>query len=116
MTEEKIELVYDDKCPVCRVYCRNVNLDNPAVRLELVDAREGGSLMDDITKQGLDIDEGMVLKAGGQLYYGSEAMHQIALRARKKGWTAWMNRLFFSTSSRANIFYPAGKVLRSLVL
>lgn len=113
---EKIELVYDDQCPVCRTYCTNVKLDDSSVKLELVDARKDSALMNDITARGLDIDEGMVLKVGDDLYYGSDAMHQIALRARKKGWSAWMNRLFFSTHGMAHIFYPAGKAVRNLIL
>lgn len=116
MADEEIELVYDDQCPVCRTYCKNVSLDDSSLRLLLVDARKNSATMDDITAYGLDIDEGMVLKTGGKLYYGSDAMHQIALRAKKHGWVGWVNRLFFGTRGMARIFYPAGKVARNLVL
>ncbi len=116
MTDEEIERVYDDQCPVCRTYCKNVNLDDSSLRLWLVDARKNSATMDDITAHGLDIDEGMVLKTGGKLYYGSDVMHQIALRAKKYGWVGWVNRLFFGARGMARIFYPAGKVARNLLL
>jgi predicted DCC family thiol-disulfide oxidoreductase YuxK len=111
---EKLELVYDGQCPVCRTYCENLKPDAEAFCL--IDARKGGALMEEITSRGLDIDQGMVLKAGDKLYYGSEAIHQISLRARKKGLMAWVNRWFFITSRRAAIFYPAGRAVRNALL
>lgn len=116
MTEEKIELVYDDQCPVCRSYCTNLSLDNLAARLELIDARKGGTLVNDITSRELDIDEGMVVKIGNDLFYGSDAIHQLALRAQNKGWTGWINRLFFQSPRLGRIFYALGKKLRNAVL
>lgn len=116
MAEEKIELVYDDQCPVCRSYCTNLSLDDPAMHLELIDARQGGALMDDITSRGIDIDEGMVVKIGNDLFYGSDAIHQLALRAQKAGWTGWVNRLFFQSQRLGKFFYGLGKKLRNAVL
>jgi len=112
---EKIELVYDDQCPVCRTYCQNIKVDD-GISLSLVDARKDGPLMEEITKKGLDIDQGMVLKTGDTLYYGSDAMRQISLRAQKKGWLALINRLFFTRQSHADIFYPLGRSLRNGLL
>ncbi|MGH8665763.1 MAG: hypothetical protein ACREUX_15990 [Burkholderiales bacterium] len=34
-------------------------------------------LMDEITAAGLDIDQGMVLKLRGQMYYGADAIHVL---------------------------------------
>ncbi|TAL26950.1 MAG: DUF4166 domain-containing protein [Alphaproteobacteria bacterium] len=115
-TEEKIEVVYDDRCPVCSAYCKAVKLDNPGESLDLIDARQDSALMRDITARGLDIDDGMVVRVGGQLYYGSDAMHQISLRARRKGWAGVMNRLFFKTQKSARLFYNPAKVGRNLLL
>lgn len=113
--KQKIELVYDDQCPVCRAYCKNIRFDDPSVDLVLIDARKGGALMNDISARGLDIDEGMIVKIGENLHCGSDAMRQIALRAQKNGWVAWTNRLFFS-GSRARIFYPPAKAIRNFML
>ena len=116
MTEKTIELVYDDKCPVCRIYCKSLILDDTGTQLALIDARKGGDLIDDITSRRLDIDEGMVLKISSHFYYGSEAMHQIAMLAQKKGWIGWINRLFFSSDRLARVFYPLGKAMRNIAL
>jgi hypothetical protein len=47
--------------------------------LRLVNAREPCVVIDEITQAGLDIDQGMVVKMGGRLYYGTEAIHILAL-------------------------------------
>ena len=113
---EDLWLVYDGECPVCRNYCRHVRLREAAGRLHLVDARQPGELMDEITRAGLDIDQGMVLKVRDQLYYGDAAMHMITLMSTRAGWFNRVSFLFFGTRLAARIFYPAGKAVRNLLL
>lgn len=47
-------------------------------------ARQPGPLMEEITRAGIDIDRGMVLKVRGQLYDGDAAMHAITLMSSGK--------------------------------
>jgi hypothetical protein len=54
-----------------------------------------------ITRLGLDIGEGMVLKADGQIFYGSAAMLELSRRLPARGWTGWLNHFFFSTPATA---------------
>jgi predicted DCC family thiol-disulfide oxidoreductase YuxK len=112
---DRIELVYDGQCPICTAYCCNLTA-RPDINLTLVDARRPGATMAAITAQGLDIDQGMVLKVGDQLLYGDAAI--MALNAYLQPNTAmgWLNRLFFDTPRRAQIFYALGKALRNGVL
>jgi len=112
----KLELVYDGQCPVCTTYCTALKLDEGAGDLTLIDARQGGALMAEVTARGLDIDEGMVLRAGNDLYYGAEAMHEIAKRSRRRGWTGLLNRSVFRTARASRDFYPAGKTFRNILL
>lgn len=113
---EDLWLVYDDECPVCRNYCRHIRLSEAAGRLQLVDARQPGALMDEITRAGLDIDQGMVLKVRGQLYYGDAAMHMITLMSTRAGWFNRLSFLFFGTRLAARVFYPIGKAFRNVLL
>ena len=62
MKREEILLVYDRECPACNTYCQVVNIRKDVGDLRIVDARENSEVMDEITSQGLDIDQGMVLK------------------------------------------------------
>lgn len=70
-------LIYDKQCPFCDRYARLVRIRASVGELRLVNAREPGAAMDEISAVGLDIDQGMVLKIGERLYYGAEAM-QVA--------------------------------------
>lgn len=54
-------------------------------KLRIIDARESSEVMDEITGMGLDIDQGMVLKLDGQIYYGSDAIHALSLIGTRSG-------------------------------
>lgn len=114
--DDDLWLVYDGECPVCRNYCRHIRLREAAGRLHLVDARQPGPLLDEITRAGLDIDQGMVLKVRGQLYYGADAMYLITLMSTRAGWFNRLSFLFFGTRVAANVFYPVGKAVRNMLL
>ena len=113
---DDVWLVYDGECPVCRTYCSSIRIREAAGRLHLVDARQPGALMDEITRAGIDIDRGMVLKVKGQLYYGDAAMHAITLMSTRNGWFNRLSFLLFGTRAGARIFYPAGKAFRTVLL
>lgn len=110
-TPEKIEVLYDDQCPVCRGYCTKVELKGDR-ELDLVDARKGGELLDEATKLGLDIDEGMIVKVDGKLHYGSEAMRAL-VKLKKAG---PFERFFFGGKRRAALAYGASKSVRNVLL
>ena len=109
-------LVYDGQCPVCTAYCRVVRLQDAGNALHLIDAREPGALMDEITLAGLDIDQGMVLKVDGTLYYGADAIRVLTLMSGRVGWFNRFNAMLFATPRRAGIAYGWGKALRNVVL
>ena len=76
-----ILLVYDKQCPACNYYCNIARINASVGNLVLVDARDGGPVMEKITAAGLDIDQGMVLIVGDEMYYGSDAIHTLSLMA-----------------------------------
>ena len=76
---DAIVLVYDWECPACDTYCRLICPSGSAGTLNLINARESSAVVDEITQAGLDLDQGMVVKMGGQLYYGANAIHILAL-------------------------------------
>ena len=85
MQREQILLVYDRECPACNAYCKVVKIRESVGDLRIVDARKNSEVMNEITAQGLDIDQGMVLKMGEQLYYGADAIHTLALIGSRSG-------------------------------
>lgn len=82
----------------------------------MIDARNGGELVDEITARGWDIDQGMVLKMNNQLYYGDEAIHMLALISLQTGAFNRLNYFLFSRPTVARILYPILRGGRNLVL
>ena len=116
MEETEILLVYDRECPLCDHYCRMVRIRRDIGRLQLVDAREESAIMRDITAQGLDIDQGMVLKLRGQIYYGADAIHVLALISSRSGFFNRLNYWMFRSSLLSRIGYPLLRSIRNLLL
>jgi predicted DCC family thiol-disulfide oxidoreductase YuxK len=114
--DEGVWLVYDGECPVCKTYCTYIRIRQATGQLHLIDARQPSELMDEITAAGLDIDQGMVLKMAGQLFYGPDAIHMLTLLSTPSGLFNRLNYYLFSTRLGSRILYPLGKALRNLVL
>ena len=116
MEREEILLVYDRQCPACNAYCQVVNIRKSVGNLRIVDARENSEVMEEITAQGLDIDQGMVLKMGGQLYYGADAINALALIGSRSGIFNRINYWMFKSKTASSIFYPILRFFRNLLL
>ena len=116
MEREEILLVYDRECPACNAYCQVVRIRESVGDLRIVDARENSKVMYEITAQGLDIDQGMVLKIGDQLYYGSDAIHMMALIGSRSGIFNRFNYWMFKSKTTSSILYPFLKLSRNLLL
>ncbi|RYY73150.1 MAG: DUF393 domain-containing protein [Gammaproteobacteria bacterium] len=115
-SQADVWLVYDGECPVCKTYCKYIRIREAVGNLRLVDARQPGVLMNEITAAGLDIDQGMVLKFKDVIYYGADAIHMLTLLSTPSGIFNRINYYVFSTKIGANIFYPLGKAFRTLLL
>jgi len=116
MSRPEILLVYDKECPVCNAYCQIVRIRETIGDLKIVDAREKSEILDKITARGLDIDQGMVLKMGGQLYYGSDAMQALALISSRSGLLNRLNYWIFKSKSISSWLYPILRSFRNLLL
>lgn len=109
-------LVYDGECPICRTYCKYARIRDAVGELRLVDARQPGALMDEVTAAGLDIDQGMVLKFKGVLYDGADAVYVLSLLSTRSGLFNRLCFLLFGTRFGARVLYPVGKAVRNLTL
>ena len=116
MADNEILIVYDKQCPACEYYCNLVQIRESVGRIVLVDARDGGPVMDEITAAGLDIDQGMVVKVGGELYYGPDAIHVLALMGTNKGFFNRLAYFCFRSKAASRVLYPALKACRNLLL
>jgi predicted DCC family thiol-disulfide oxidoreductase YuxK len=113
---EKLFLVYDGDCPFCSAYVRYVRIQKALGRLQVVNARDGGALMESIKKRGIDLNEGMVLILDDEYYFGSECMHRLALMSTGSGWFNALNATIFSRPLVAKLLYPCLKFGRRITL
>jgi predicted DCC family thiol-disulfide oxidoreductase YuxK len=114
--ETDILLVYDQQCPLCDFYSRIVRVQESVGRLVLVDAREDSAVMQEITAAGLDIDQGMVLKMGGRIYYGADAIHALSLISTGSDIFNRINFLVFRKQRLARVLYPVCRFFRNMLL
>lgn len=116
MNKEEILLVYDKECPACNNYCQIVRIREDVGDLKIINARDNSAVRNEITKMGFDIDQGMVLKMNGQIYYGSDAIHALALISSKSGVFNRLNFWIFKSKPRAYYLYPILRSCRNLLL
>lgn len=111
-----ILLVHDEECPLCDAYCRMVRIRESVGDLKLVNAHDGSGVMREITRQGLDIDQGMVLKVDDILYYGADAIHALSLMSSGSGLFNRLNHWIFRSRARSRVLYPVLRDCRNFVL
>ena len=116
LEQSPLLLVYDKECPACNNFCQMVRIRESVGHLELVDAREDTPIMREITASGLDIDQGMVLKMGDQLYYGSDAIHALSLISSRSGVFNRLNYWVFKSKRVSHVVYPILRFGRSILL
>ena len=116
MGNNEVLLIYDKECPACDNYCQVVRIRETVGKLRLIDARENSDVLAEITALGLDIDQGMVLKLDGQIYYGSDAIHALALISSRSGLLNRLNYYVFRSQCLSHIFYPMLRLFRNILL
>ncbi|MCO4759734.1 MAG: DUF393 domain-containing protein [Oceanospirillaceae bacterium] len=116
MGNNEVLLIYDKECQACDNYCQVVRIRETVGKLRLIDARENSDVLEEITALGLDIDQGMVLKLDGQIYYGSDAIHALALISSRSGLLNRLNYYLFRSKRLSHVFYPMLRFFRNVLL
>lgn len=109
-------LIYDGECPFCTAYARYVRVRRSVGVLELVDARKGGPLVEEVRRAGLDLDQGMVLKMGGRLYHGADCLNALALLGTRSGLFNRLNATIFRSPALSRALYPLLRTTRNMTL
>ena len=114
-TDTHIRIVYDGDCPFCQAYVKMLRL-KAQYSVELINARDDHPLVIDITKAGLDLDEGMVVELDGQFYHGDNAMHIMVLMTTDSGVLRRLTKWTFKSKWRSQHLYPILRGGRNLTL
>ncbi|MEJ6394841.1 DCC1-like thiol-disulfide oxidoreductase family protein [Gymnodinialimonas sp. 2305UL16-5] len=113
---DPIQIVYDGECPFCSAYINMIRLREAAGHVELIDARAPHPILNRISAEGLDLDDGMVVQISGQLYHGDAAMTALAAMTTRNGMFNRIVRLLFSRPYVARVLYPPLKLGRAITL
>ena len=110
-------LLYDGDCIYCRTYARKARIRTPAgERLRFIDGRKAPQLVEELRRDGCDIEDGMILILEGRRYQGAEAMEVLGSLATEPGWVNRLTRWVGSKSGRARFLYPWFQRLRRVGL
>lgn len=109
-------LVYDGERPFCSTYVRYLRLRDAIGPVHLVNAREGGAVVEELRRAKLDLDEGMVLKLGGRYYHGADCIHVLARLSSPATPFNRINALIFNSPLLSRWLYPVLRAGRNLAL
>jgi predicted DCC family thiol-disulfide oxidoreductase YuxK len=115
-SDDVVEILYDRECPVCDAYCNLADVQAAAGKVRRLDARQDSELLREVTARSLDVDEGMVVRYRGTLYYGADAIHMLALLSPGRTLFDRFTNLLFRSKRRARVLYPVLKSGRNLLL
>ena len=115
MSAEDIWILYDGQCPFCSAYVRMLRL-RQNFNVHLSDARGDSALKAEATAAEYDLDDGMVVKFGGRLYYGPNAMTALALLTTPSGIFNRLVAALFRSKTRAKYIYPVFAFFRGLTV
>jgi predicted DCC family thiol-disulfide oxidoreductase YuxK len=109
-------LLYDGECPFCSAFVKMQRMRAAGINLKLLDAREHPELVSAFFRQGLDVNEGMIMRMGGAVYFGGDVMNMVALMT---GPTGLFNRILAAgfSNRRVSLFlYPFLRTGRNAAL
>ena len=109
-------VVYDGECPFCSRYVEMLRLRDSLGSVKLMNAREGGPLVDALRQRGIDLDEGMVFVLDGEVHHGAESVHMMALLSTPIGVFNRLNGAIFRSRRASRLLYPVLRAGRNTVL
>lgn len=116
MEQQGIEIVYDGDCTFCTSYVQLLRLRSQVGQVALIDARSGDARVAAVRAAGLDLDEGMAVRYGGQFYHGPDAVWLLATLSEPAGPLRALLRRCLRDSRRARFIYPYLVIGRNLAL
>jgi predicted DCC family thiol-disulfide oxidoreductase YuxK len=116
LAQDGVSVVYDGLCPFCSAYAHMLRLRESAGPVRLVDARGEPALVADLAAAEAPVNDGMAVLYGRRLYYGSDAIHILALLASESGLANRLVAGLLRGEGRARFAYPLLRAGRNLGL
>ena len=109
-------LVYDGDCPFCSTYVKYLRVRDSLGHLHLVNAREGGPIVDELVQAKIDLNQGMVLKLNDRYYHGADCINVLACLSTPSDFFNRINSTIFRSPTLARWLYPVLRAGRNTVL
>lgn len=113
---KEIEIIYDGECPVCSKYVTMTRLRKSVGNVTLTDARKDITRSEQMKNDGYNLDDGMIVIYEGNIYYGIEAVHMLALLSSSSGVFNRFNAFIFKNQKASKFIYPLLVILRKILL
>ena len=109
-------ILYDGDCPFCTNYVTLVKLREAIGPIDLLNAREHPELVAEYTQKGYNLDKGMILKLEGEVYFGADCIHSLALLSTQSDAFNKITSFIFSSPCLSRCLYPVLRCGRNLTL
>ncbi|MBN8542834.1 MAG: DUF393 domain-containing protein [Alphaproteobacteria bacterium] len=99
-------IAYDGDCPMCKRYVRWVRLKQLAKQLHMVNLRDLPTDVLSAISNEYNLDDGMLFVMDGNVYYGQDAVHRLALLSSGSSLFNRVNRSIFKHELLSKAIYP----------
>lgn len=113
--KQTITLLYDGECPICRQYKKYVEL-RKKYDIALKNAREEKETVRRLREEGYDMNEGMILIIGDDIYHGEQALLRIESLIRPGKFRGAALKRLSASPRLTKAVYACMKGVRSLLL
>lgn len=108
----QIDALYDGQCPLCQFGVRNYKLDEAHGQLNIVDMRKASTIKEEAIARGFNLDRSIVIKSGDNFYEAGDAIHFMAMRAKRSTWMGSQIYRLFSSRNLSRLLYPILRATR----
>ena len=109
-------IVYDGQCPFCTNYVALMKLRKSVRNVELVDARTDHPTVKMLCDLGYDLNEGMVVVYGDEIFHGKSAIVFLSSLSGDLGLSGRLVSLLLRNERRSAFLYPIMKAGRRATL
>ncbi len=115
MPRTPLTIVYDGGCPFCSRFVRLLRL-RENFDVALTDARAIPDRVAAYARQGIKVDEGMIVELEGALHHGANAVCLLSALSTRTGVWNWFSASLFRYRPVARLLYPTMRLGRRVTL
>lgn len=110
----KVCLIYDRACPVCRHVAEKYEAANKNIKI--INARDDSVQLDRATGMGFDVNRGIIVVDGGELYFAEEAVQRLAKTKPIHGFLGFIFGGLGRYPLMVKLIYPPLTLFRKVLL